>query len=105
MKHGIRWSPLLCPVKRELEVELLWQLRQKVPVGMYEVSPVLVRLEFQRVFGPLSRKLAVEPCGPLGSAVLLDSWQSEQVMRLVRLQGEMMFDVAPRLLAAEARTG
>ena len=76
---------------------------QKVLAGMPALVPT--RVLFQAVFGPLRMNFAAEPCGPLGSVVVSEAWQSVQVMRLVRVQGALMLLVAPRLLPALARTG
>jgi len=76
---------------------------QKVPFGMPE--EVVAIAVFHVVFGPFRIKFAAEPCGPFGSVVASEAWQSEQVMRLDFVQGALMLFVNPRLYVAAASTG
>jgi len=66
---------------------------------------MLVTVASQVVFVPFRIKLAAEPCGPLGSVVVSEAWQSVQAMRLFFVQGETMLFVTPRFFVAAARTG
>ncbi len=66
---------------------------------------VAANVASQVVFGPFRMKFEAEPCGPFGSVVVSDAWQSEQVMRLVFVQGALMLLVTPRLFVAAASTG
>jgi len=99
------WSLREWALNREFVVLLLWQLRQNVPAGIHAEFPRLVIELLHVVFGPFRMKLAAEPCGPLGSAVVFEAWQSEQVIRLDVVQGATILFVLPRLFVAAARTG
>ncbi len=76
---------------------------QNVPAGIpVDVAAVATS---QMVFGPFRMKFAAEPCGPFGSVVVSEAWQSEQVIRLDVVQGNLILLVTPRLFVAAARTG
>src|SRR5512137_933234 len=95
--------PLVWPGKRLPEKLAAWQFAQNVPAGMPEEE--LVTLGDQLVLGPLRMNLEADPCGPFGSAVVSDSWQSVQVMRLVLVHGETTLPVLPTVAELVARTG
>lgn len=82
-----------------------WQFKQKVPAGIHALFDKLAIVAFHVVFGPFRMKLAAEPCGPFGSVIVSEAWQSEQVMKLDVVQGAIILFVLPRLFVAAAKTG